>query len=184
METKLTKEDYLEIYRMLEEVSPVPYDCGMICGAACCDPDRKGEDLGIYLLPGEEKVHDMSDPWLKWDKEKAKDYDFPDSWEGIVYFADCTCSPEDCNREKRPLQCRSFPLAPHINPEGKLVLIYDDSDVPYSCPLIESGSELSEDFMKATYLAWKKLTTDPLIRDLVMYDSAQRNPDAEYVYPK
>ena len=51
------KRTYRAIYRLLDRVSPVPFDCGMICGSACCT--SIGEDeMGIYLLPGEEKIHD------------------------------------------------------------------------------------------------------------------------------
>ena len=42
-------------YRLLDRVSPVDFDCGTICGAVCCG--RPEDDMGIYLLPGEEKIH-------------------------------------------------------------------------------------------------------------------------------
>ena len=173
METKLTKEDYLEIYRMLEEVSPVPYDCGMICRAACCDPDRKGEDLGIYLLPGEEKVHDRHDSWMIWSKEKAENFDFPDSWKGTIYFLKCA-DPMKCRRDRRPIQCRTFPLLPDIDENGVLSLVFDDTPLPYSCPLIESKAELNADFIEVTKKAWEMLIKDPLIYDYVKAESEKR----------
>ena len=37
----------------------------------------------------------------------------------------------------RPLQCRTFPLTPHLTEDGILLLIYNDEELPYICPLIE-----------------------------------------------
>ena len=42
---------------MLDSVCPIDGDCGRLCGAACCTAgDTDGEELGIYLYPGEEKL--------------------------------------------------------------------------------------------------------------------------------
>ena len=96
MKSKIKKEEFEEIYRMLDKVSPVDFDCGKICGAICCR-DVDGEDMGMYLLPGEEKIHDRKDKWLEWSKERAEDYDFPDSWKGTIYFVKCA-DPSKCRR--------------------------------------------------------------------------------------
>ena len=37
----------------------------MICGSICCTAAAE-EDMGIYLLPGEEKIHDRNADWLTW----------------------------------------------------------------------------------------------------------------------
>lgn len=102
---------YRAIYRLLDRVSPVDYDCGTLCGAACCmvesEPDM---EMGIYLLPE----------------------------------------------------------------EGELIMIYDDTEVPYACPLIEETLPLNDDFVKATTTVWRHLIRDPLIYDLVKADSEDR----------
>ena len=50
---------------MLDSVCPIDGDCGRLCGAACCTAgDTDGEELGIYLYPGEEKLHSRKDDWL------------------------------------------------------------------------------------------------------------------------
>ena len=92
----MTKEEFEEIYRLWENVSPIDGDCGTLCSAACCRTDGlypdeiknpeydqdlleedEKDDLGIYLLPGEELVHDKSDAWLIWFKSNAEDAGFP-----------------------------------------------------------------------------------------------------------
>ena len=75
MKTTTTKRQWQAIYRLLDRVSPVPYDCGKLCGSACCtiSGDHPDEEMGIYLYPGEEQIHDQDDPWLCWTVERAED---------------------------------------------------------------------------------------------------------------
>lgn len=86
----------------------------------------------------------------------------------------------------RPLQCRVFPLTPHLDQYGQLYMIYQSGQLPYKCPLIHEKIKLNEDFLKANYTVWKHLLRDPLIFDLVEMDSAFREDDGEnivYLYP-
>ena len=126
--------------------------------------------MGIYLLPGEEKLFTQKEDWLKWNVEEAEEFDFPDSWFGKVYFARCK-TPPHCPREMRPLQCRFYPLAPYITEKGKLRLILSTTELPYQCPLIAEKMALQESFIKATHTVWKHLIRDRRIRDLVVMDS-------------
>lgn len=173
MKSTIKKRTYKAIYRLLDKVSPVNYDCGTLCDAACCNCGKDDEDLGIYLLPGEDKVHERNSDWLTWSSELAEDYDFPESWTGKVYFVRCN-TPPHCPREKRPIQCRTFPLVPHLDEDDVLSLILNDSELPYTCPLIEKQMELTPEFIKATYTCWKHLLKDPLIYDLIRQDSDDR----------
>ena len=176
---KTRKNTYRAIYRLLDRVSPVPFDCGTICGAACCRTDDP-ENMGLYLLPGEEKIHDRRDPWLSWELQSTDEYDFPPSWQGNVCYVNCA-GPEHCRRSLRPIQCRTFPLKPVLLEEGEdrsvpvvyrepgcsLALAWQDESLPYCCPLIESAARLDPAFLHATYTVWKHLIRDPLIRDLI-----------------
>ncbi len=180
MKSTIRKSTYQAIYRLLDRVSPVDYDCGLLCSAACCTcgndlscKENADYDMGIYLLPGEEKLFTQKEDWLKWSVEYAEDYDFPDSWSGKIYFLRCK-TPPVCHREMRPLQCRFFPLSPHLTLENRLQLILCPLSLPYSCPLIEKRIPLSESFVQATYTVWKHLIRDPLIYDLVRMDSDDR----------
>ena len=177
MKSTIRKSTYKAIYRLLDRVSPVNYDCGTLCGAACCvvgkDDKSADFDYGIYLYPGEEKIYDGMEDWIEWTTERAEDYDFPESWHGKVYFVRCK-NPPFCNRPKRPLQCRFYPLAPHIDENDELHLIYSTVDTPYRCPLVADEMELQPDFVQATYTVWKHLIRDPLIYDLVIMDSDDR----------
>ena len=177
MKSTIKKRTWQAIYRLLNSVCPIDGDCGRLCGAACCTADdTDGEELGIYLYPGEEKLHSRKDDWLTWTVENAEDYEFPDSWRGNVYFVKCK-TPPHCPRKERPLQCRTYPLSPYLDEDGVLKLIYHFEDLPYACPLIEEEIPLNDDFVKATYTVWAHLVRDPLIYDLVEAES--RLLDAE-----
>ncbi|MEG0918572.1 MAG: hypothetical protein RSA49_02670 [Anaerovoracaceae bacterium] len=180
MKSTIRKSTWKAIYRLLDRVSPVDYNCGTLCNASCCtcggdeSTDNAGDfEMGIYLLPGEEKIYTMKEDWLKWSLEQAEDYEFPDSWSGNVYFVRCK-TPPICPRNHRPLQCRFYPLTPHLDYEDKLTLIKSTAFTPYSCPLIEDNMDLNPRFIKANYTVWKRLIKDPLIYDLVKLDSEIR----------
>ncbi|MCR4724804.1 MAG: hypothetical protein K5772_05185 [Clostridia bacterium] len=169
-----TERTFRAIYRLLDRVSPLDADCGQLCGAACCTSAYEdGEEMGIFLLPGEEQLHSPDDSWLDWSAESAADLGFPDSWTGDVCFVHCK-TPPHCPREKRPIQCRTFPLAPHLSEDGELTLVYNDLDLPYRCPLIDGQTPLNDNFVQATQTVWEHLIRDPRIRDMVREDSIER----------
>jgi hypothetical protein len=185
MKSTIRKRSFAAIYRLLDRVSPIDGDCGLLCGSACCcageaEVTAQGFKLGIYLLPGEEKLlwSENRGDLFEWSVSKAEEGDFPDSWSGNVYFIRCK-TPPVCQRDIRPLQCRFFPLAPHLLADGSLKLIRSPMNgLPYACPLISERHPLSAAFIRATYTVWKRLIRDPLIRDLVAYDSEVREAGA------
>jgi len=156
-----------KIYALTSEVAPLgKEDCGQLCDSACCS-NRYGEKLGIYLLPGEEKMLKDTEGWLSWEKQRSEFLDFPLSWRGEVYFVNCYGI---CHRHLRPLQCRFFPLAPHFE-DNELWLILETIILPYKCPLIDKNIPLSADFINAILLSWKLLWEVKEMRDLVHWDS-------------
>ena len=178
MKSTIKKSTYKAIYRLLDRVSPLSSDCGALCDSVCCcGKETEPEDdldfeMGIYLLPGEEKLFTRKESWLKWSVEDAEDYEFPHSWKGKVFFVKCK-TPPDCPREMRPLQCRFYPLAPYLSERGNLKLILNPAQLPYRCPLIADKIPLQPRFIKANYTVWNRLIRDPHIYDLVQMDSKE-----------
>ena len=185
MKSTIRKKTWRAIYRLLDRVSPVDYDCGTLCGCTCCTCEDLPEDatdfeMGMYLLPGEEKMFTQKEDWLIWKKESALDYEFPDSWNGNVYFIRCK-TPPVCPRKSRPLQCRFYPLMPFLDDSDNLYLILSPAYTPYQCPLIEKKMNLNDSFIQATYTVWRRLIQDPLIYDLVKMDSDGLLDDQEEI---
>jgi hypothetical protein len=174
-EMRLGKVEYKKIYAMLDEVTPLEYDCGLLCGRICC---QGGDNIGMYLLPGEEEMFTGKEDWLKWERHKVKFYDFPPSWKGTVNFVICN---KYCPRKMRPLQCRFYPLAPHLLRDGSLLIIYDPSDSPYECPLITGKMKLSAKFVSTVYEVWHILLGDEKIKALVEWDSRAREETANFI---
>lgn len=78
MKSITKKRTWKAIYRLLDKVSPVDYDCGKLCGSVCCTySDTCEEELGIYLYPGEEKLHKKTIHGLIGLLNKPKILNFP-----------------------------------------------------------------------------------------------------------
>lgn len=170
------KKSIKRIYEKLDKVSPVNFDCGKLCGEICCvydSEDYRNEELALYLLPGEELMYeDSSDFDLYYiDSSEIK---YPHSWKGKIYLVKCR-NPPKCDRSIRPIQCRTFPLIPHLDKNGVFHLIFDDSEFPYKYPIVNGHIKLNEEFIQTTYEIWTMIMANPLVYDLVDMDSRMRD---------
>ncbi len=161
----LSPEQIWAVYSLTNKTNFTDFDCGFLCNRACCRETEPG--LGIYLLPGEEAVL-KNVPWLQFEYQAVEDYDFPPSWTGTAVFARCS---GNCQRDLRPIQCRTFPASPHIT-GNKLWLIKEPSNLPYRCPLPDQS--LNKVYLQQLHRSWEILIEDKLIKDLVVWDSQQR----------
>jgi len=121
---------YRKAYRILQDSTPLKFDCGMLCNSRCC---QGGDEAGMCLYPGEECMLDKSSDFLSIRKEKLLDMD--------VLFAVCGGK---CDRRSRPLACRIFPYVPYLDPGGRLTII-EDPRAKYLCPLLMEPFELKID---------------------------------------
>jgi len=164
----LSNKEIRYIYSLTNDTAFTGFDCGTLCDRACCQ--GTDQEMGIYLLPGEEIILNTQ-PWLQFQYQEAEDYDFPPSWNGPVVFAHCR---GNCTRHLRPMQCRTFPAAPHLK-DDKLILVRETIELPYVCPL--SPDALNSQYLANLYLSWQLLMKDYRIKDLVIWDSKLRLED-------
>jgi len=182
----IEKEEYQKIYNRLNQVEVLDQDCGSLCGHACChfdndylpeivnpdfSNDNPDDEMVILLFPGEEELQ-KENGWLEVFSEDGQALNYPPQWQE-VYFARCKGN-KHCRRASRPIQCRTFPLWPHLA-DDQLYLIYYPEQLPYMCPLIERRLRLRDDFLQETYAAWQELLEDEAIRELVLEDSLDRD---------
>lgn len=169
----LTPEDFAQVYSILD-VAPLDGDCGGLCEKRCCQEYEPG--VGMYLLPGEDCMFDGNEPWLEWRLQSASHQDFPPEWNGMVYFVMCRGT---CPRERRPIQCRTFPLMPYLDPEGNLEVRLDTLTGSLLCPMVRypESYPLRKEFMDAVLSAWRILIKDPLIRADVLWQSRKLDQD-------
>ncbi len=170
------KKSMQKIYDRLDAVSPVDFDCGSLCGEACCvydvetDPDA---DLILSLLPGEELMYE-DDKSFELYYFNRDEIGYPASWGSEVFLVKCK-NPPKCNRKIRPIQCRTFPLVPHLTEDGRFHLVLDETEFPYECPIASQKMEFNNDFLAETLDVWKMLLSNPLVYDLVEMDSKERD---------
>ena len=134
----------LEAYAILGDRTPMLTDCGALCGAACCQSDADGQG-GVHLFPGEAAL--LADcPW--------------------GHIAPETLAPMlvcdgPCDRSRRPLGCRIFPLTP-VRGKNGLWTVRMDARARAMCPLTGSGiGGLDPAFVRAARDALRAIAADP-----------------------
>ena len=131
-------------YAAIGDMTPMLTDCGALCEAACCETDEDGQG-GVYLFPGEGEV--MGEP--EWGRVEDD------------AFAPMLVCDDWCERGRRPLACRIFPLTPVKNAEGKWV-VRMDARARAMCPLVRSGVRgLNPDFVRGAVKAIRIIAKDP-----------------------
>lgn len=140
------KEFYTSIYKELDYITPLKVDCGKLCDNACCVVTD--EITGMYLFPCEEVMYS---PMPEWGKIYDTDFECESGKIDLI-----TCIGH-CDREKRPLSCRIFPLIPRVEKDGSFKLVMDPRGREM-CPLCKAMrvDELDEEFVKAVEKAMKK----------------------------
>ena len=144
---------YRYTYSLLEEVTPLPADCGQLCGAACCKGD---DETGMYLFPGERVMYRVMPSWMEV-AQSAFSY-LPGRFTDLAL-----CTPW-CDRGLRPLACRIFPLLPYIREEGGMEVVMDPRGRAM-CPLarVIRKRELDGEFVRRVeYLAALMYKIEPL----------------------
>ena len=127
--------DILRIYKVIGSKTPIPADCGELCGAKCC---RGSEDDGMLLLPGEEKLMRHAPGMTVRTSENGRQY---------------VICRGTCRRALRPFACRIYPLV--LLKDGDTVRVTADPRARYHCPLLEATEYITPDFVRALRKAGK-----------------------------
>jgi hypothetical protein len=143
----------------LRHLTPLREDCGALCAAACCRDDGD-EGLGMLLFPGEELLYGPQDEnWMRLEASASYRLGEP------VRLLICDGA---CPRERRPLACRIFPLAPVLR-EGEIAARID-ARARFLCPLADSGvAGLDPDFVRAAERAFAILSADETQRAYLLW---------------
>ena len=151
-------EIYRAIYRHLDNLTPLPIDCGELCGKLCCKPSDTGEDIGMYLFPGEEALFKGNDGFV------ITDSDFTYADGKCAKLISCT---RPCERSDRPLSCRIFPLVPYYRKGSGVRIITDPRAV--TCPLTHSIAKpyIDRNFRLEVWHAFRVLSRFPEIAEFL-----------------
>ncbi len=134
----MKKENVIKsCYSILRKTTPLDFDCGNICNGKCCKGDEK---TGMLLFPGEENFIDSNINIIE--------------TESGYKLAVCNGS---CDRNRRPLSCRIYPLFPVVvenNGERRIKVCFD---YRADCPLSHSEYKFNHRFLKAVRRVGKYL---------------------------
>lgn len=132
---------YLQLYKLFDNITPVPVDCGQLCNKACC----KGDDSGMFLFPGEKEVFKLLNPnWAQIEKT-----DFTYEYNNKKFAVPILMCNGSCDRYQRPLACRIFPLTPYLDENGHIEIIVDPR-AKGICPMAKSFyiEDFEDDFVR------------------------------------
>ncbi len=167
----MNAEIFAKALALLENVTPLKNDCGLLCERACCqsDPDVGGD---VWLFPYENE--------LEYDWAEKRTVRLPVTGERAGAIR---CSGA-CNRSLRPFCCRIFPLSPVFSKKKNEWSVRMDRRAMMVCPLCEYGLKaLSPEFVNAAKEAVRLLATDPecerFLLAIYKEESAYRNLGAE-----
>lgn len=157
------KNHIMRAYEIIGDRTPLFTDCGAICDAACCKADDDDQG-GVFLFPGEREL--LEDCF----------------WGKIVRhsFGPMLMCAGPCERDKRPLGCRIFPLTPVRGKNGKWTVRLDVRARPV-CPLVSSGiSGLNPEFVRAVRDALRVIAEteegDAFLEKWAALEEAYRKP--------
>ena len=140
----MNKEILERAYAAIGDLTPMLTDCGALCEAACCETDEDGQG-GVYLFPGEDACIGS----CEWGRIEADAF-------GPMLVCD-----DWCDRDRRPLACRIFPLTPVKTAEGKWT-VRMDARARAMCPLVRGGVKgLNPEFARAVVKAIRIIAKDP-----------------------
>ena len=158
--------DFLLLYALLDDLTPLKADCGRVCGAACCrDCSPEGEEggrSGMLLFPGEREALASLDG-------EEEGFAFLPAGEDTLLV----CGGH-CRRGLRPLACRLFPLFPHVDREGRVRAAYDPRAWRV-CPLVREQRHvpLQRPFVRAVRRVGRLLMQDEACRDFLLRQSRE-----------
>ena len=138
----MDRETLIKARALLENVTPLRTDCGLLCSHVCCtDPD--GDDAGMLLFPGEDALVEGAGRIREEDGRK-------------VFVCDGRCE-----RTVRPFACRIFPLSPVKDAEGRWI-VKTDRRAHAMCPLAAHGLHgMDRAFVNACVRAVRLIVSDP-----------------------
>ncbi len=141
-----TKTAIKRAYGIIGEKTPLETDCGKVCNGVCCHGD---DNSGMWVFPGEE--------------EFLSEFSLKENETNTVAVCNGTC-----NRDRRPLSCRIFPLFPMAlisKRTGKIKIVpMPDPRAIRICPLFCGDMEITREFKQAVKRAGRELVKDRQLR--------------------
>ena len=149
-----------EVYSLTDNVTPKKFDCGGLCGSACCkSASYFDNESGMHLLPFEKEylVYRFSNlpfNFIQTENEQL-----------------LVCKGS-CDRNSRPLSCRIFPYYVNIL-ENQEIKISHDIRALHLCPLLISKKYRRKNvyFSRNVKRAYRLLLNEPILKEDIIKTS-------------
>lgn len=178
MKKRISDKKLKRFYELLS-VPMIDFDCGKLCAPknggfpVCCE----NEDVVPVLFHEEYKYHWKNGRFWKRMPPITKEIkEFIEESEDYYVFAKCP-GVAKCDREKRSLNCRTFPLEPYLDKKGEITgLAYADAR-QVNCPLIGKPMTIfNPDFMRNAITFWGEMfALYPEEKEMYMDESRKRD---------
>ena len=157
----------------------IDFDCGELCAPknggtpVCCE----NEDVVPVLFHEEYKYHWKNGRFWKRMPPITKEIkEFIEESEDYYVFAKCP-GVSGCKRDRRSLNCRTFPLEPYLNKDGDVEgLAYADAR-QVNCPLIGKPMTIFDPvFIENAITFWEEMfECYPEEKEMYMDESRKRD---------
>ena len=158
MKERLSRETLLELYELLS-VPMTDFDCGELCAPLnegipiCCDRKRT---IPI-LFKDELRWHRGGRFWKKSGCRSRDEREIAEEIDDIYEVARCP-GPGACDRNKRALVCRFFPLEPYVDSQGNILTLRFNNDEGHECPLADMGiSVFRQEYLRNAEIVWENI---------------------------
>lgn len=143
MKPRISDKQLRRFYRLLS-VPMIGFDCGALCAPKnegiprCCE----NEYVVPILFREEFRWHRRnSDFWKKIRPASNIIRKFIEESESYYVFSSCP-GPQGCRRNKRSLNCMTFPFEPHVDRQGEIMGLTFINDSLGSCPLARKPKKI------------------------------------------
>ena len=153
---KFTCAESNKAYELLENVTPLDYNCGLLCGNKCC---KGSETDGMLLFPFEKEFFENHPDYKVYFDEK--------------YNSDAVVCIKTCNRSERPLSCRIFPFFPYVekSEDEDKITVGTDVRALGECPVADEKMNIDKKFMRAIRIASQVLIRNDEIKNFLQTQS-------------
>lgn len=164
-------ETYRDIYKNFIE-PPLSIDCGKLCREQTGFPLCCSKIIPVLYISEFLHLSSETEIWIKAENENLVDKKFHSMIrQGIEMVIPCNYPGFVCQREIRPISCRTFPFLPFINNIGKVTGLYLRSD--FHCPLYLHLELINKEFIRQSAWYWEFLFSKS-IREFENYKSLMR----------
>lgn len=161
MSMRISDRELEELYDLLS-VEMMRRDCGRLCAPLndgvpyCCENDRTVP----ALYKDEYAWQRRKGPyWRRMRCRSEVDRALRESIEGDGYAVAAFCpGPAACDRSRRALVCRTYPLEPHLDERGEMLGLTFNYSPDHPCPLIGNpGARFNRAYIRNAVRVWRRL---------------------------